>query len=108
MVGSIVWWTVGTRCAERADRDAIWKRQYSFTLTPRSLDDFADMCRYHQTSPESPFTRKSICSMATLAGRITVAERKLIVTSSGTKDERLLTSDEEWRMALKNHFGVVL
>jgi N-hydroxyarylamine O-acetyltransferase len=92
---------------ERADRDAIWKRQYSFTLTPRSLHDFADMCLYHQTSPESPFTRKSICSMATLGGRITVAERKLILTSNGAKEERLLTSDE-WRAALKKHFGVVL
>jgi N-hydroxyarylamine O-acetyltransferase len=66
------------------------------------------MCRYHQTSAESPFTRKSICSMATLGGRITVAERKLILTRQRTKEERLLTSDEEWRMALKDHFGVVL
>ena len=93
---------------ERADRDAIWKRQYSFTLKPRNLDDFAAMCHYHQTSPESPFTGKSICSMATVGGRITVAERKLILTSNGTKEERLLTSDEEWRTALKQHFDVVL
>lgn len=95
-------------CMERADRDAVWKRQYSFTLTPRSLNDFAAMCDYHQTSPESPFTRKSICSMATLGGRTTVAERKLIVTNSGIKEERLFTSDEEYRAALKQHFGVVL
>jgi hypothetical protein len=46
--------------------------------------------------------------MATLGGRITVAERKLILTRQRTKEERLLTSDEEWRMALKDHFGVVL
>ena len=95
-------------CMERADRDDIWKRQYSFTLIPRSLDDFAPMCQYHQTSPESPFTGKSICSMATVGGRITVAERKLILTSNGTKEQRLLTSDEEWRMVLKEHFGVLL
>ncbi len=95
-------------CLERADRDAVWKRQYSFTLTPRILNDFAAMCHYHQTSPESPFTRKSICSIAMRGGRITVAERKLILTSNGIKEERLLTSDEEWRMALKQHFGVVL
>jgi N-hydroxyarylamine O-acetyltransferase len=95
-------------CMERADRDAIWKRQYSFTLTPRSLNDFAAMCQYHQTSPESPFTRKSICSMAVPSGRITVAEQKRIVTRDGTKEERLFTSDEEYRAALKEHFGVVL
>jgi N-hydroxyarylamine O-acetyltransferase len=95
-------------CMERADRDAVWKRQYSFTLTPRSLNDFAAMCHHHQTSPESPFIHKSICSMATLGGRITVAERKLILTSNGTREERPLASDEEWRAALKEHFGVVL
>jgi hypothetical protein len=46
--------------------------------------------------------------MATLGGRITVAERKLILTSNGTREERPLASDEEWRAALKEHFGVVL
>jgi N-hydroxyarylamine O-acetyltransferase len=95
-------------CVERADRDGIWKRQYAFTLTPRSLNDFADMCRYHQTSPESPFTRKSVCSMATPDGRITVADRRLILTRNGSREERLLASDDEWRAALKERFGIVL
>jgi|HubBroStandDraft_6_1064221.scaffolds.fasta_scaffold15692_4 N-hydroxyarylamine O-acetyltransferase len=95
-------------CVQRADRDGIWKRQYAFTLTPRSLNDFADMCRYHQTSPESPFTRKSVCSMATPGGRITVSDRKLIFTRNGSREERLLESDGEWRAALKEHFDIVL
>jgi N-hydroxyarylamine O-acetyltransferase len=95
-------------CMERADRDGVWKRQYSFTLTPRSLNDFAAMCHYHQTSPESPFTRKSVCSMAMPDGRITVADRKLIFTRNGSRDERVLASDVEWRAALKEHFDVVL
>jgi N-hydroxyarylamine O-acetyltransferase len=93
---------------ERADSDAVWKRQYSFTLTPRSLTDFTDMCHYHQTSPESPFTRKGVCSIATPEGRITVADRKLIFTHNGGREERLLSSDSEWRAALKEHFAIVL
>jgi N-hydroxyarylamine O-acetyltransferase len=95
-------------CMERADRDGVWKRQYSVTMTPRSLDDFAAMCHYHQTSPESPFTRKSVCSMPTPDGRITVADRKLIFTRNGSREERVLASDAEWRAALKEHFDVVL
>ena len=95
-------------CVERAERDAVWKRQYSFTLTPRSLTDFAAMCHYHQTSPESPFTKKGVCSMATPEGRITVADRKLIFTRNGNREERLLASDTEWRTALKELFGIVL
>jgi N-hydroxyarylamine O-acetyltransferase len=98
----------GSLCMERAERDAAWKRQYCFTLTPRSLDDFAAMCHYHQTSPESPFTRKSVCSMATPDGRITVADRKLISTRNGSREERLLASDTERRAALKEHFDIVL
>jgi N-hydroxyarylamine O-acetyltransferase len=66
------------------------------------------MCHYHQTSPESPFTRKSVCSMATPDRRITVAERKLILTHDGTREERVLASDAEWRAALKKHFEIVL
>jgi len=95
-------------CMERAEREGAWKLQYSFTLTPRSLDDFAAMCHHHQTSPESPFTRKSICSLAKTEGRVTVADRKLIFTRNGSREERLLTSDAEWQAALEEHFDIVL
>ncbi len=95
-------------CMERAEREGAWKRQYFFTLTPRSLDDFAAMCQHHQTSPESPFTRKSICSLARTEGRVTVADRKLIFTRNGDREERLLTSDAEWHAALKEYCAIVL
>jgi N-hydroxyarylamine O-acetyltransferase len=93
---------------ERTEPVGTWKRQYSFTMTPRTLDEFAAMCHYHQTSPESPFTRKSVCSRARADGRITVADRKLIRTHYGTREEHLLPSDAEWRTVLKEHFGIVL
>jgi N-hydroxyarylamine O-acetyltransferase len=93
---------------ERAERGGPWKRQYSFTLTPRSLSDFAPMCHYHQTSPESPFTRKSVCSRATPDGRITLADRRLIFTRNGIREERFLASDEERWTALKEYFEIVL
>jgi N-hydroxyarylamine O-acetyltransferase len=93
---------------ERAERGVPWKRQYSFTLTPRSLSDFAPMCHYHQTSPESPFTRKSVCSRATPDGRITLADRRLIFTRNGIREERFLASDEERWTALKEYFEIVL
>jgi N-hydroxyarylamine O-acetyltransferase len=65
------------------------------------------MCRYHQTSPESPFTRKRVCSRATPDGRITLSDGKLIETRHGVREERVL-SDEEWRPKLQEFFGVVL
>jgi N-hydroxyarylamine O-acetyltransferase len=84
-----------------------WKKEYLFTLQPRQLGEFAEMCRYHQTSPDSPFTRKRVCSRATPDGRITLSDGKLIETRNGVRRERDLSPDE-WRDKLRNLFGVVL
>jgi N-hydroxyarylamine O-acetyltransferase len=85
-----------------------WKPEYRFTLEPHEYSDFADMCHYHQTSPESIFTRRRACTRATEDGRITVSEMRLIITAHGEKQERELGSHEEWAAALLEHFGVEL
>jgi N-hydroxyarylamine O-acetyltransferase len=93
---------------ERQQHDGSWKTEYLFTFMPRQLADFAEMCHYHQTSPESHFTQKPLCTRATPNGRITLSDLKLIVTDNGARQERLLASEEEWRTVLKNNFGLVL
>jgi N-hydroxyarylamine O-acetyltransferase len=85
-----------------------WKREYLFSLQPRRIEEFAAMCHYHQTSPESPFTRKRVCSLATPDGRITLADTKLIITRNGVREERPVASEEEWNQLLRAHFGTVL
>jgi N-hydroxyarylamine O-acetyltransferase len=85
-----------------------WKKEYAFTLEPRELSDFAGMCRYHQTSTDSYFTRQRICSMATPEGRVTLSEEKLIETRGGSRHETLLAGDQEWRARLSERFGVIL
>ena len=80
---------------------------YQFDFDARTFDDYADMCQYHQISPDSPFTRKRLCSRATPAGRITLSGTRLIITEHGRRQEREL-SEDEWRRALKEHFGVDL
>lgn len=91
---------------ERREVEAGWKTEYLFSLEPRRLNEFAGMCRYHQTSPQSPFTRKRVCSRATPDGRITLSEMQLITTSGDRREERLLKSEAEWQAALADHFGV--
>ena len=54
--------------------DGQWEKQYRFTQTPRQYPDFEPMCHYHQTSPESLFTQRRICTLATPTGRITLEE----------------------------------
>jgi N-hydroxyarylamine O-acetyltransferase len=91
-----------------AHADDAWKQQYEFTLHPRELSEFAGMCHYHQTSPDSHFTRKRICSLATPEGRITLTGDKLIETRNGVREEWVLQGDEEWRAVLRDRFGVSL
>ena len=93
---------------ERTLPNGAWKREYSFTLQPRELSEFAAMCHYHQTSAESPFTRKRVCTIATAEGRVTLSDMKLIVTRGDRREEQVIESEHEWRDVLKSQFGVVL
>jgi len=98
----------GSLVLERSQGDYGWNLQYAFSLTPRKLQEFAPMCHYHQTSPDSPFTRKRVCSRASEDGRITVTADRVIITRNGDREERPLGSEEEWKAALQQHFGIVL
>jgi N-hydroxyarylamine O-acetyltransferase len=85
-----------------------WKAQYRFTVEPHEYADYDEMCRYHQTSPQSHFTRGRICSLATGDGRITLSDMRLITSKDGAKEERTLTSQDEYAAALWEHFGILL
>lgn len=92
---------------EQRDGD-LWKPQYRFTLQPYEFTDYAEMCRYHQTSPESPFTQRRTCSLATVDGRITLADMRLITTTGGERRERELTDEQEYATVLRDCFGMQL
>ena len=82
--------------------------EYLFSLVPHPLADFAAMCRYHQTSPQSSFTQKRVCTLATATGRITLRDDRLLVTENGAKREEPVDNDAAWREALRARFGVEL
>jgi len=88
--------------------DGQWNRQYRFTLRSHALTDFTPGCHYHQTSPETSFTQKRVCSRAAPNGRITLSDMKLVITQNGVRQERMLHSDEEYTAALRDYFGVVV
>jgi N-hydroxyarylamine O-acetyltransferase len=86
-----------------------WKPQYRFTLRPHAYADYAEMCRHHQTSPESHFTRARICSRATEDGRVTLSGLRFITTTSGGgRRERLLEDEGEYANVLREHFGITM
>lgn len=89
-----------------------WKPQYAFTLTPHALADFAGGCEHQQTSPDSGFTKRRVCTLATPDGRITVAGNadgmRLIRTTHIQRDEQPLADEGEFIAALHQHFAIDL
>ena len=89
------------------DYEGQWERQYCFTLEPRKLANFEPMCAYHQTPPQSRFTQRRVCTLATENGRVTLSEQRLITTEAGERRE--LPVDEcEYQGILARRFGVKL
>jgi N-hydroxyarylamine O-acetyltransferase len=91
-----------------------WLKHYRFNRISHILDEFAPMNQYMQTSPDSLFTRKRLCTLFQPGGRITLSDRRLIHTRAGglrgseEKDERLLADEEEAREVLRARFGIIL
>lgn len=83
-----------------------WEIQYQFGLHPYQLADFAPMCHYHQTSPDSAFTQKRICTRATENGRITLSDLRLIITHHDQRHEHRLPDEAAHAAALWEQFGI--
>ena len=87
-----------------------WEPQYRFTLQPFGFPDYEEMCRFHQTSPESHFTQNVICSRVTEDGRVTLSDMRLVTTSGPQRirQEQMLTTREEYDGVLREQFGIVM
>jgi len=84
-----------------------WTPRYRFTLRPHTLADFAGRCRFHQTSPESHFTRNRICTRATPDGRVSISGMRLLVTTGAGKTEQALDSEAIFAATLRERFAMV-
>jgi N-hydroxyarylamine O-acetyltransferase len=83
-----------------------WKSEYIFSPLERDLNEFAGMCRFHQTSPESHFTRGKVCSLMTGKGRKTLTDKKFIETVNGEKKEFNVDSEEQFNEILEREFQI--
>ena len=88
--------------------DDDWKAQYRFLLKSYELKDYEEMCLYHQSSPQSTFTQKRLCSLARSNGRITLSDMRLIETIGEEKQERSLEDESEYKATLKKEFGIFM
>jgi N-hydroxyarylamine O-acetyltransferase len=97
------WWLL-----ERGAESHSFVPQYRFTLAARRLSDYQNGCRYHQTSPESSFTKGPICTRALPSGRVTLHRDRLVTTREKVREEQPIGSEAEWLAALKDDFGIEL
>ncbi|MFS1511083.1 arylamine N-acetyltransferase family protein [Chengkuizengella sp. SCS-71B] len=71
-----------------------WTPVYRFTTSPRIFSFFEEVCKWNQTSPESPFTQKKIVTRATETGRITLTNHEIITTRNGEKTKKEYQQNE--------------
>ncbi|XP_061569798.1 arylamine N-acetyltransferase, liver isozyme-like [Cololabis saira] len=100
---------------ENRGEDGEWTEIYKFTFAPRCLEDFTEMCQYHQSSPSSIFFCKSLCTILKPYGRITYIGRRLITvifpseaTGGMVETTTRELQDEEIPAILAEKFGIVL
>lgn len=93
---------------KESDGDSDWKAQYRFTLRPYELADYTEMCHHHETSPESIFTQRRVCSRAKPDGRVTLTDMRLIETEGSERREQVLVDEEECKAILVKEFGIIV
>jgi len=82
--------------------------QYRLETRERTLADCVPTCWWQQTSPQSHFTRGTICSRRTQDGRVSISGRTLFTTRDGAKTEQRIDTDDALLAAYRDHFGIVL
>ncbi len=92
----------------RAGADGHARPLYEFTLDAQSLDAYEAGCAYHQTSPQSIFTKGPLCTLATAQGRVTLSGTTLVESSAHDRRESQLIDEAQRADALYRLFGIVL
>ncbi len=90
------------------DPDTGWEPQYVLSLVPHELSEWEEMNVWQQTSPDSFFTKKRVCSLATEKGRITLRHTRLLITEDFERQVIKIRNREEYNRLLSEIYGIVL
>lgn len=81
---------------------------FDFTLTPRSLADFATQCRELQTSPDSSFVKATVCERFTRQGLVMLRGATLREVTAAGVTTRVVEDATTYAAALRDRFGLDL
>jgi len=88
--------------------NTIYNDEFIFTLKDRAWNEFEGMNTYHQTSPDSHFTRGRVCSIAIEDGRVTLNDNKLTITKGDKKNISEVKDEKEFIGKLYEYFKIKL
>ncbi len=86
--------------------DSDWLPRFVFTTDSRRLEEFAIMCHYHQTSPDSVFTKQRLVTLATPNGRLTLTDESFNMTENDNEITEAVESKEQMEDLLQKHFKI--
>ena len=92
----------------RSANNKNYSAEYIFSLKARKWKDFEKMNIYHQTSPQSHFTRNKLCSIALNNGRITLTDNKLIFTKNGRRKITEIQNEADFKNKLFRYLKIKL
>lgn len=93
-------------CWKKSEDDAHYQPMFKFTPVPKNLEEFAALCEFHQHAPQAPFNKQALCTRPTLAGRITLTAKNLIVREGKEKRETAIPTDAAFDELLAQHFNI--
>ncbi|WP_018479593.1 arylamine N-acetyltransferase family protein [Pontibacter roseus] len=80
--------------------------EYIFRKAERAFEEFAGMCRFHQSDSRSHFRQRRMITLPTEHGRITLTENKLKLKEGSITQEVTLQDAAEYEAYLWKYFGV--
>ncbi len=90
-----------------SDEHGAFRVRFVVDPTPRKRAEFVDVCEWTQSSPDSIFTQRRICTLARPDGRFLLLNNQLTITEGSETRERLIP-DEEYPACLRETFGLRL
>jgi N-hydroxyarylamine O-acetyltransferase len=96
----------GRRVLMRKRQAQDWKPCYSVSPKQRQLCEFFEMCQFHASSKQSPFSKHKIVRMEKPDGRLSALDGNLKIISFTGADEDKLFKDGEYLQMLREYFGI--
>ena len=89
--------------------DGLPRPEYIFKNIHREYKAYAAMCHFHQTHPDSHFTRNKFITIGKdKGGRITLSQNKLKITKGDSFEETPINNQNEFEETLKKYFGICM